>query len=88
MASGRRQSTVSRPYTPSAFQPAKIFLTRGAQSPGYYLTALVSEALKVDPYGDNVFVFRKLLSWDGSDTVLVTKWLLIRSQRRTPLAPP
>ena len=37
------------------------------------LSALVSEALKVNPYGGDVFVFRskrsdrvKLLAWDGS----------------------
>jgi transposase len=47
------------------------------------LSALVSEALKANPYGGDVFVFRskradrvKLLAWDGSGMVLVTKWLL------------
>ena len=46
------------------------------------LSALVSEALKANPYGGDVFVFRskrsdrvKLLAWDGSGMVLVTKWL-------------
>lgn len=46
------------------------------------LSALVSEALRVSPYCGNVFVFRskradrvKLLLWDGSGMVLVTKWL-------------
>ena len=46
------------------------------------LSALVSEALRVNPYCGDVFVFRskrmdrvKLLAWDGSGMVLVTKWL-------------
>jgi transposase len=46
------------------------------------LSALVSEALKANPYGGDVFVFRskrsdrvKLLAWDGSGMVLMTKWL-------------
>ena len=46
------------------------------------LAALVSEALRADPYCGDVFVFRskradrvKLLAWDGSGMVLVTKWL-------------
>jgi transposase len=46
------------------------------------LSALVSEALRADPYCGSVFVFRskradrvKLLLWDGSGMVLVTKWL-------------
>ncbi|MGY3582639.1 transposase [Bradyrhizobium sp. USDA 4341] len=46
------------------------------------LSALVSEALRANPYCGNVFVFRskrmdrvKLLAWDGSGMVLVTKWL-------------
>lgn len=46
------------------------------------LSALVSEALQADPYCGDVFVFRskrmdrvKLLGWDGSGMVLVTKWL-------------
>jgi transposase len=46
------------------------------------LSALVSEALRADPYCGDVFVFRskrmdrvKLLAWDGSGMVLVTKWL-------------
>jgi transposase len=50
------------------------------------LSALVSETLKADPYCGDVFVFRskradrvKLLAWDGSGMVLVTKWL---EQRR------
>ena len=50
------------------------------------LSALVSEALHADPYCGTVFVFRskradrvKLLYWDGSGMVLVTKWL---EQRR------
>ncbi|MCC8969175.1 IS66 family insertion sequence element accessory protein TnpB [Bradyrhizobium brasilense] len=44
--------------------------------------ALVSEALCPSPYCGDVFVFRskrmnrvKLLAWDGSSMVLVTKWL-------------
>ena len=46
------------------------------------LSALVSEALRANPYCGDVFVFRskrmdrvKLLGWDGSGMVLVTKWL-------------
>jgi transposase len=46
------------------------------------LSALVSEALRASPYCGDVFVFRskrkdrvKLLAWDGSGMVLVTKWL-------------
>jgi transposase len=46
------------------------------------LSALVSEALLANPYCGDVFVFRskradrvKLLAWDGSGMVLVTKWL-------------
>ena len=50
------------------------------------LSALVSETLRASPYCGDVFVFRskrtdrvKLLMWDGSGMVLVTKWL---EQRR------
>ncbi|MGY4257815.1 transposase [Bradyrhizobium sp. USDA 4516] len=46
------------------------------------LSALVSKALRVNPHCGDVFVFRskrmdrvKLLAWDGSGMVLVTKWL-------------
>lgn len=46
------------------------------------LAALVSEALKANPYCGDVFVFRsrrsdrlKLLVWDGTGVVLLTKWL-------------
>src|SRR5258708_33649618 len=46
------------------------------------LSALVSEGLRADPYCGDVFIFRskrsdrvKLLAWDGSGMVLVTKWL-------------
>jgi transposase len=46
------------------------------------LSALVSEALRANPYCGDVFVFHskrmdrvKLLAWDGSGMVLVTKWL-------------
>jgi transposase len=46
------------------------------------LSALVSEALRANPYCGDVFVFRskrmdrvKLLAWDGSGMVLITKWL-------------
>ena len=46
------------------------------------LVALVSDALKFDPYCGNVFVFRskqrdrlKMIAWDGTGMVLVTKWL-------------
>ncbi len=46
------------------------------------LVALVSEALQGDPYCGDIFVFRskrndrlKLIVWDGSGMLLVTKWL-------------
>ena len=51
------------------------------------LSALVSEALRANPYCGDVFVFRskrmdrvkllawEILAWDGSGMVLVTKWL-------------
>ncbi|WP_229171739.1 MULTISPECIES: IS66 family insertion sequence element accessory protein TnpB [Bradyrhizobium] len=46
------------------------------------LSALVSEAPRANPYCGDVFVFRskrmdrvKLLAWDDSSMVLVTKWL-------------
>jgi transposase len=46
------------------------------------LVAMVAQALDSDPYRGNVFVFRskrkdrlKLVVWDGSGMVLVTKWL-------------
>lgn len=46
------------------------------------LAALVAEALQVDPYCGDVFVFRarrcdrlKILAWDGTGIVLATKWL-------------
>jgi len=46
------------------------------------LVALVAEALKSDPYSGTIFVFRskrndrlKMLTYDGSGIVLVTKWL-------------
>jgi len=46
------------------------------------LAALVAEALDSDPYCGDVFIFRskrkdrlKLLAWDGSGMVLVSKWL-------------
>lgn len=46
------------------------------------LVALVAESLKSDPYSGDVFVFRakrkdrlKLLVFDGTGTVLATKWL-------------
>src|SRR5436190_18794921 len=46
------------------------------------LSAVVSEALQANPYCGDVLVFRykrmdrvKLLAWDGSGMVLVTKWL-------------
>jgi transposase len=46
------------------------------------LSAPVSEALQANPYCGDVFIFRskrsdrvKLLTWDGSGMVLVTKWL-------------
>jgi transposase len=42
----------------------------------------VSEALRANPYCGDIFIFRskrsdriKLLAWDGSGMVLVTKWL-------------
>ena len=46
------------------------------------LVALVAQALNADPYCGDVFVFRskrkdrlKLIVWDGSGMILVTKWL-------------
>jgi transposase len=46
------------------------------------LTALVVQALRIDPYGGDIVVFRskqsdriKLLAWDGSGMVLATKLL-------------
>ncbi|WP_281825072.1 IS66 family insertion sequence element accessory protein TnpB [Sphingobium sp. BS19] len=46
------------------------------------LVALVAQALKMDPYCGSIFVFRskrrdrlKLIAWDGSGMILVTKWL-------------
>lgn len=46
------------------------------------LVALVADALKGDPYCGDIFLFRakrsdrlKLIAWDGSGMVLVTKWL-------------
>lgn len=46
------------------------------------LVTLVAEALKANPYCGDVFIFRskrmdrlKLLAWDGSGIVLITKWL-------------
>jgi transposase len=46
------------------------------------LVAMVAEALGADPYCGNVFVFRskrkdrlKMIVWDGTGMVLVTKWL-------------
>lgn len=46
------------------------------------LVAIVAEALKMDPYCGSIFVFRskrrdrlKLIAWDGSGMILLTKWL-------------
>jgi transposase len=46
------------------------------------LVAMVAQALGADPYCGDVFVFRskrkdrlKLVVWDGTGMVLVTKWL-------------
>lgn len=46
------------------------------------LVALVAQALFADPYCGDVFIFRskrsdrlKLVVWDGTGLVLVTKWL-------------
>jgi transposase len=46
------------------------------------LVALVAEALKANPYCGDIFIFRskradrlKLIAWDGTGMVLVTKWL-------------
>jgi transposase len=46
------------------------------------LVALVAEALRVDPYCGTIFVFRskradrlRLIAWDGSGMVMVSKWL-------------
>lgn len=46
------------------------------------LIAMVAEALGADPYCGNIFVFRskrkdrlKMIFWDGTGMVLMTKWL-------------
>ena len=46
------------------------------------LSALVAEALAADPFCGDVFIFRskrrdrlRLLAWDGSGMILVSKWL-------------
>lgn len=46
------------------------------------LASLVAEALRSDPYCGTIFVFRskradrlRLIAWDGSGMVLVSKWL-------------
>ena len=46
------------------------------------LSAYVSQALAADPFCGHVFVFRskrkdrlKLIHWDGSGMILMTKWL-------------
>jgi len=46
------------------------------------LVALVADALESDPYSGTIFVFRskrndrlKMLTYDGSGIILVTKWL-------------
>lgn len=46
------------------------------------LTALVAEALKEDPFRGTIFIFRskradrlKLIAWDGTGMILMTKWL-------------
>ena len=46
------------------------------------LVALVAEALRADPYCGDIFLFRpkrmdriKMIVWDGSGMVLITKWL-------------
>jgi transposase len=46
------------------------------------LVAMVAQALRADPYCGNVFVFRskrkdrlKMVVWDGTGMVLITKWL-------------
>jgi transposase len=46
------------------------------------LVALAAEALKSDPYSGTIFVFRskrndrlKMITYDGSGMVLVSKWL-------------
>jgi transposase len=53
------------------------------------LSALVSEALRANPYCGDVFVFRSRradsLAWDGSGMVLVTKWLHQRSFTWPPI---
>ena len=59
-----------------ASQP--VDLRKGINS----LAALVSQALNANPYCGDVFIFRskrmdrlKLLAWDGTGMVLMTKWL-------------
>ncbi len=46
------------------------------------LVAMVAQALEADPYCGDVFVFRskradrlRLLTWDGTGLVVLTKWL-------------
>jgi len=46
------------------------------------LVAMVAQALRADPYCGDIFVFRskrkdrlKLIFWDGTGMVLMTKWL-------------
>ncbi len=46
------------------------------------LVALVAEALLANPYCGDLFVFRskrmdriKIVAWDGSGMILLTKWL-------------
>ncbi len=46
------------------------------------LVALVADALSADPYCGDVFIFRskrldrlKLIVWDGTGIILLTKWL-------------
>ncbi len=46
------------------------------------LVALVAQTLSADPYSGAIYIFRskrldrlKLIAWDGSGMVLVTKWL-------------
>ncbi len=56
------------------------------------LVLLVEEALQSNPYSGTVFVFRskrkdrlKMLSFDGSGVVLVTKWLESRQFTWPPI---
>jgi transposase len=58
------------------------------------LVAMVAQALGADSYCGNVFVFRskrkdrlKMVVWDGTGMVLVTKWVSLRRGIQLPTFP-